>query len=123
MNLKIPFFFNFLFLIMKNKNKTSNNVSDLKFLMFLNKTFEKIDWYLRINKIDNKKINYDNYFCIITGKIIVELFSTAISFKVCKYLSCNAIGDILITTAASFSATAAFFSHSAVPSHIKKHLK
>lgn len=35
---------------------------------------------------------------------MVEFFSDAIVVNVCKYRSCNAVGDCIITSAASFNA-------------------
>lgn len=47
------------------------------------------------------------------GKTIVEFFSCAILFSVCKYRSCNAAPDCEITSDASFNDWDAFFSPSA----------
>lgn len=48
-----------------------------------------------------------------TGKTMVEFFSAAIELRVCRYRSCRADGDWLITSAASFKARDARCSPSA----------
>ena len=48
------------------------------------------------------------------GKIMVEPLSAAMMFKVCRYLSCIAVGEELMLSAASFSARAALTSPVAV---------
>lgn len=48
-----------------------------------------------------------------SGNIMVEFFSAAMEFSVCKYRSCIAAGDSIIMSAASFKARDAFCSPSA----------
>lgn len=47
------------------------------------------------------------------GKTMVEFFSAAIVVSVCRYRSCRAAGDSVITMEASFRALDAFISPSA----------
>merc|ERR1719317_1811622 len=47
------------------------------------------------------------------GKMIVEFFSAEMEFRVCKYLSCNAAGEVAMISAASFKALLDFCSPSA----------
>ena len=48
-----------------------------------------------------------------SGNMMVEFFSAEILFKVCRYLSCKADGDSLMTSEAFFNDKAALFSPSA----------
>ena len=48
-----------------------------------------------------------------SGNMMVEFFSAEILFNVCRYLSCSADEDSLMTSEAFFSAKAALFSPSA----------
>ncbi len=48
------------------------------------------------------------------GKMMVEPLSAAMILRVCRYLSCMAVGDDAMFSAASFSARAAFNSPVAV---------
>jgi hypothetical protein len=53
-----------------------------------------------------------------SGKMMVEFFSAAMAFNVCRYRSCRACGDSAITSAASFRARDEFISPSAAITYI-----
>ena len=68
------------------------------------RTFPKVELFLDIMQVVSS---------IGSGNIIVEFFSAAMAFNVCRYRSCRACGDSDMTSAASLSARDEFISPSA----------